>query len=536
MNAHQDGPERGLLDAALFAEEPTAEPDLTAVAVETLSPDEPPTPAPSMHEGGVNYALTTLAPGLYEVTEPGESFRVEPSTHQEAEDPPSPVQVQFPTFDLNDADSDLEPLPAYEWPEADEPEASVDGETVCADEPTVEIHEEDVDHAEPVEVVSYEEADEVVEVAPAERRPLILAVNAGLTLGPAGTVVLTADELRLVGDDPFLLDILLLSAPEQGVLLRDGFALTGGDVFTQEDIDHGRLVYRHEGDIGEDGFVFATPEEEVPATIFAIRVEPARLAPELLAPGRLTSCSEGTRVAELLQDTVRSHEPEVPPGLALTGATGRGQWEYSLDGGASWQPIGDVEPARAFLLGPTDTVRFVPRQGWAGRAQFAYRAWDRSAGEAGSRVDLSGDQSCGGATAFSDSATSVTATVSAPAAHVAVPDPWCEASAVADLFGDAAAVVRLDGVGVWQFSLDDGKSWQDFGDVFHGRARLLRGQDRVRFLAGSGASGKVMISTRPWDGSGWGAGAVISLAGHRTVGDGTAFGEVSRTRSWRMGV
>jgi hypothetical protein len=49
-----------------------------------------------------------------------------------------------------------------------------------------------------------------------------------------------------------------------------------------------------------------------------------------------------------------------------------------------------------------------------------------------------------------------------------------------------------------------------------------------------GAAGKMALCARPWDGSGWGAGSVVNLAGHRAVGDGTAFGSVSQTRAWRL--
>ncbi|MFO0844640.1 MAG: cadherin-like domain-containing protein [Gemmataceae bacterium] len=535
MNARQDGTERGLLDEALFAEEPTSPPDLTAVAVEALTPDEPARPAPAVREGDSYYALTHLAPGVYEVSEPGGPRRAEPRVEREAEPLPSPVQVQFPEFELNDLDPEPEPLPSYEWPEPDDADPTTVLQAAGADEPTEEVYEV-VAPAPP----AAEAAPPAVEVPPpppaTERRPLLLTINAGLTLRAGESGVLTSGLLRVVGDDPFLLDILVLSAPEQGALLRDGFALTGGDVFTQEDLDHGRISYRHEGDVGEDGFVFATPQEEVPATIFAIRVEPARLAPELLGPGRLSSPVEGMRVADLLRGTARSHEPDLEPGLALTGATGRGQWEYSLDGGASWQPVGEVESTHPFLLGPSDRFRFVPRPGWSGRVQLTYRAWDRSAGEAGARVDLAGPEACGGATAFSEAAVTLSATLGPPAARRPVTEPWREPLSAEGLVGAAAAVVRVEGDGVWQFSLDGGRSWQDFGDVFHGRARLLRDQDRVRFLPRRGAWGKVAISARPWDGAAFAAGEVVNLAGHRAVGDGTAFGEVALTRAWRLGV
>src|SRR5262249_56742105 len=59
------------------------------------------------------------------------------------------------------------------------------------------------------------------------------------------------------------------------------------------------------------------------------------------------------------------------------------------------------------------------------------------------------------------------------------------------------AVVGLPGGpgGVWQFSTDGGRHWTDFGTVYHGKARLLRAADRVRFVARAG--GGPAPPTRP---------------------------------------
>ena len=99
---------------------------------------------------------------------------------------------------------------------------------------------------------------------------------------------------------------MLLSAPLHGALLRDGFALTGGDVFTQEDVDQGRLQYRHEGGGEErDSFTFATPEGEVPATVFTLVIEPTHRAPVLNGNGQLATVLDGCRVADVLDGLVR---------------------------------------------------------------------------------------------------------------------------------------------------------------------------------------------------------------------------------------
>jgi hypothetical protein len=96
-------------------------------------------------------------------------------------------------------------------------------------------------------------------------------------------------------------------------------------------------------------------------------------------------------------------------------------------------------------------------------------------------------------------------------------------------------VVRLAGEGRWQFSLDDGRTWRDFGAVYHGRAWLLRGSDRVRFKPRRGAAGNVVLSGRLWDGHGGSAGQTVSLGSCRSYGDGTPFGAFVQTCAWQIG-
>jgi hypothetical protein len=373
---------------------------------------------------------------------------------------------------------------------------------------------------------------------PAPPRPTpVLAVNAGLRLAAGDTAPIMATQLRLSGGEPILIDVMVLSAPLHGALVRDGFALTGGDVFTQEDIDQNRLHYRHDGGAPErDSFTFATPDSEVPATVFAITIEQVRRAPELLGNGQLATVLDGCTIAEILDGMTRC-EPDVKAGLAIVGATGRGQWQYSLDGGAHWLELGEVHPEQARLLGDGDSLRFVPRPGWSGSVKLIYHAWDQCTDRPGDVVYLSARMAEHGTTAFSKTSASATTTIAPPPFDAGQPvvEPWAGTPTVGDLFGDAVAVVRVGGPGTWQFSLDDGRSWRDFGPVYHGRARLLRASERLRFRPRRGVSGKVMLAGRPWDGRGNTAGETADLASHGSHGEGTSFGEYVRTRTWEMG-
>jgi hypothetical protein len=67
-------------------------------------------------------------------------------------------------------------------------------------------------------------------------------------------------------------------------------------------------------------------------------------------------------------------------GLAVTAATG--DWEYSLDGGRTWNKVGDVSSGR-LLLRANDRLRTA---GPVTAAELTFVAWDRTAGVAGDRL------------------------------------------------------------------------------------------------------------------------------------------------------
>ena len=91
-----------------------------------------------------------------------------------------------------------------------------------------------------------------------------------------------------------------------------------------------------------------------------------------------------------------------------------GVWQYSLDGGTSWNNFSgttgssvDISSA-ARLLNPTHRIRFVPDANYFGTATFTFRAWDKSAGSAGGTANASSN---GGTTAFSTASDTASVTV-----------------------------------------------------------------------------------------------------------------------------
>jgi hypothetical protein len=142
-------------------------------------------------------------------------------------------------------------------------------------------------------------------------------------------------------------------------------------------------------------------------------VRPVNDAPVLTGPGKLSKVTAGTpsagdRVRDVLAGTVLDADSGAKAGLAVVGVTGQGRWQFSRDGGSTWQDVGAVSWSRARLLGPADRVRFVPAANRKGAATIPYRAWDLTSGSAGGVAGLSSPSAVGGTKAFSKYLTTAT--------------------------------------------------------------------------------------------------------------------------------
>ncbi len=111
--------------------------------------------------------------------------------------------------------------------------------------------------------ISYQGGDGNDVVLTASSLPPSIATNAALTLSEGGSATLTNTQLAISDPDSTAgdLTLTLASIPAHGVLYKDGYALKGGDTFTQADIDAGHITYRHGGsDAASDGFTFTVSD------------------------------------------------------------------------------------------------------------------------------------------------------------------------------------------------------------------------------------------------------------------------------------
>jgi len=93
-------------------------------------------------------------------------------------------------------------------------------------------------------------------------------------------------------------------------------------------------------------------------------------------------------------------------GIALTGASGNGIWQYSADG-SSWRDIASASTGAAVLLDATTQLRYLPDAISGETATLGFRAWDRSSGTASTNavVSVANATITGGSSAFSSAET-----------------------------------------------------------------------------------------------------------------------------------
>ena len=154
-----------------------------------------------------------------------------------------------------------------------------------------------------------------------------------------------------------------------------------------------------------------------------ITVSPVNDAPVLDSSGTmtLTTITEddlangGDTVADIIAsaggDRITDGDSGAAEGIAITGLTsGSGTWQYSTNGGGSWNNVGAVASNSALLLRDTDLVRQVPNGQTGTSASLTFRAWDQSSGSAGGKVNTSPS---GGSSAFSTATETAAITVTA---------------------------------------------------------------------------------------------------------------------------
>ncbi|MFA7430043.1 MAG: choice-of-anchor L domain-containing protein [Rhodospirillaceae bacterium] len=182
-----------------------------------------------------------------------------------------------------------------------------------------------------------------------------------LTISQASVAALSGSTLRILADD--------------GVVISDAtgaaWAFTGNEIV--DGVGYGLWtngsVTLHIDSAADTSSLNARPVL-APSAVTATQADTA--TPTVWTVGAL--------LAGRVTDTAGSLN-----GMAVTGGTGSGTWEWSLDG-SSWTTLPSLSAGNAVLLGPDAMVRFVPTPESTGSAALSFRAWDVSEGSAGTTV------------------------------------------------------------------------------------------------------------------------------------------------------
>jgi cyclophilin family peptidyl-prolyl cis-trans isomerase len=291
-------------------------------------------------------------------------------------------------------------------------------------------------------------------------------------------------------------------------------------------------------------------------------------APVLIAGNpSLGSTAEDAAKTFLLSDIINNGtgtttitDPDVSAiigGIAITGITGSGKWEYMLAGSTTYVTISSISASSALLLSKDTTLRYTPNGTNAETATITYHAWDASAGTLGSKVNLSAATSIGGTTPYSSATDTTTLTVTAlndaPVLTAASPSMGKIAPSVTKTFNISAfinngttsttitdvdsdaviggiAITAFAGTGSWEYSTD-GTTFTSFGTVSSSSALLLAKTAVLRYTAAASLTDTPSITYRAWDTMSGTNGSKVDLSATGATGGTTAFSTTTDTAS-----
>jgi choice-of-anchor C domain-containing protein len=260
--------------------------------------------------------------------------------------------------------------------------------------------------------------------------------------------------------------------------------------------------------------------------------------------------SVGTLASTILSSAGRADiDTAAISGMAITGVTGSGTWQYSTDG-TTWASFGAVSSTNALLITSTSQVRYLPNGQNGETATFTYKAWDQTSGTASTNATPSyaSTASSGGTTAFSSNNATAQITVTsindAPtitsgythtltgtnedttssgtlASAILTGSSWADVDSSPS---SGLAITAVTGNGTWQYSTD-GTTWANFGSVSSTNALLITSTSQVRYVP-NGQNGETATFTyKAWDQTSGTAStnATASYASTASSGGSTAF-------------
>ena len=195
--------------------------------------------------------------------------------------------------------------------------------------------------------------------------------------------------------------------------------------------------------------------------------------------------NSGDLVSSLVSGKITDVDSSAVQGIAVTGLnSSTGTWQFSIDNGQTWAGVGSASATSALLLRSSDKLRFVP-DGKNDHGEPDVCRLGSTSGTAGQTGDVS---TPGGTSDFSTASATSSITVTnlndAPVitgandfTTITEDDSNNNGDAVSALISGQITdvdTIALQGIAVtsvvsstgnWQFSLDNGQSWNDVGSV-----------------------------------------------------------------------
>ena len=308
---------------------------------------------------------------------------------------------------------------------------------------------------------------------------------------------------------------------------------------------------------------FSVDQETAGITVNPVNDAPvlARGAPLLPAVQVNNANPAGITVGSLAGTFISDVDVGALKGIAIiaVSGTGNGQWQFSTNGGVGWTSFGTtasgfgvVSSGRAVLLDESDLLRFLPNSGYTLISSasvlpaITYRAWDQTSGNPGlpNRIVATGRTTAFSARSQVARVRVNDAPVLTPAAGTLGPTPSAKVfiTTITALLGNSAqdfVVGTRQGIAVtgltttpggrWQYSLNNGLTFVNFGEPAETVARLLRATDKIRYVPMNGSPGTATITFRAWDQTTSSAGKALDLTAAGIMNPRGAFSSATDT-------
>ena len=366
----------------------------------------------------------------------------------------------------------------------------------------------------------------------------VLAANTQLTVNANAFGIITNTQLRTtdVDDGPAQLTYTVTTVPTNGTLQVGARNLAVGGKFTQADIDAGSLRYTNTGATNADAFRFTVADGAggtVADTTFSITVNAAaNTAPVLATNTGLQIDPDGTLT--ITNAMLNSTDADNPPATSLIYRITQGVQQGTLrlngnfllnDSTFSQDDINNNRVTYDSWDNANDTFQFTVTDGTATlpTATFNITKIARNAAPE-LAVDAAPTFAKVSEDAVSNQGMFVYELLSSVDGVDLIKD---DGFANPPSEGIAMFGIEQDN-GVWEYSLDAGRTWQEMGELSDSSARLLAADfdTMLRFIPNANFHGSVNASFRAWDRT---DGVNGQLANATETGGDTCFSTASAT-------